>query len=308
MLACRSLILLQLLVLGISGPTFAAERPALSAAERKKLETQWAAQRVAIKTADVRFRYFIAVRAGLKELSVKQFDALLSKSGIDSDPQEMEDFALSLVKPKVEFPAKWTEGRIQLDGRNRREGLFQHVRVVDGTTDVGVSEGGTTRQVNLSPVGKSRRHMTHVNEIRSPPSPELSKTKFVKRRGKQIELQLRGNGSRWDVTVDQDTGGILSDILTRKGVVVSKRIQRNFKTDAGGVTWPRLSMTCKFRKGVLFMVRIFLVKECDFNQQVPATAFQVPINKGDVVVDSRPGKRRISTAIEFVNDARNYPN
>jgi hypothetical protein len=115
-----------------------------------------------------------------------------------------------------------------------------------------------------------------------------------------------------EFVIDTTNGACLNQV-TRGGQqnVQSEVLQGGFNADQTSVLFPKFNLHCSYEHGNLRKLVLFYLLSAEFNQSIDGSAFKVPAEAGDLIVDrrhvnnSRP--QRVSTSIDDVTKSNALP-
>jgi hypothetical protein len=287
----------------------------LHAGQAKDLTTYlaaWQAQDSAIVTAHFQVRLHRLPRGQEKAAPTrKEIMDILSNPDLDKFSVTLQKLKAALpINPQVTVPfwdlpvEIWQDdlrisSSMPLNIPGKRQGSIR--RVFSGKADT--EYNSFNRQANLY-AGKSHIALIDKNDLCFLPYP-LTPDRFGQPRPSPEKGKVIIDRGPVQLECDSETGQIAH--VTRKrvdGQIDKEVFQFGFRTYPGGIAIPQVSVHLEYDpKSNPSLLTVYVLEKAEFNIELAADAFKVPVPKGTNILDLRfdpnqPSVRRISKPID----------
>jgi hypothetical protein len=276
----------------------------------QRLQQVWESRSGQVRTARIHFRFVAIPPARINETLVPEEVAALieifdDQLTIDELPQCIE-----FLSSMPEDVGGGIDVLLTVDGNKRSE----ETRLIRQTTntDTVIRHSKSNRQIDLVERNESHSYSHRMSDL-AIPNPVSILEGFAAGRiavdqveDGQLRVSAESTSGRLRVEylvsnerclIDQMD---LTDISTR---TLTNRIYNLGYRETDGIWFPTASAAFRFKNGRLRSAYLRIITDSQFNNELDAGAFDVPVKKGETVVDHRLDPPRVFTAAEDVSNA-----
>lgn len=283
-----------------------------SSADTTSVSASWSSLKSAAATAEIRFlkTTMTVEKTGLSPKQVTDIvDGLEAGPGDDLFSEVIHKMNPALEKRFSEHDQEqqswslWEERTLFFDGFSERSigDNDEHLR----TENLHLMHNFKSRAVECYERGQCPFFYYGLEWLLGVPPPHvLDDADVVDASAASLKLDL-GNGRH--IVVDPENHLPIRDETIGGDGSISKLIfYRNQTSYPGGVTLPAVKLQVSFQRGVAKHVMLSAILDAEFNLDIPAEKFEMPVKEGTVLADLRNGERRSRRVKNDVSNAGEY--
>ena len=265
---------------------------------KERLQAQWAGQRSALVNG--RFKLKVIFTSCVKPLPRDHVNTLLSEADLLSGNQGLTFLYDSLCSPDpdrapvahwVEYDLAIQDGKAVQVGKQRlKNGEMVTSTAQNGSSQVDVQVTPESKQAVIT-TGKERIRQLRLSDLRLvPASDSEALAPYQVRLLTDGKIELTGKDTT--LVVDLSTG-FVDHAVAAAGNTLREIRQYGRVQNSDGVIFPRALVSADYREGNLVLIKVIVVDEATFNEDLGEKAFTVAAPTGTVVFDRRqPGRSR----------------
>lgn len=256
-----------------------------------QLWSLWDVRRTEVATASIRYRDYSAHPSSELRLSIAEFRGVLSEYDLVARPDDLRDL-LPRISDRV--PAReppWKLSQLTVQGSQVRWSAPPFDALIDGDQEYHFD--ADNQQVNVYPLGRSRRYIARLNDLRFIPWPGIDRSDYRAERMEGGRVRLSNATSDW--MLDESTGITLwREVSLEPGAEpLREEWEQGIVEYPGGVPFPTVSLRAAYRDGYLASAWFRIVESAEFNVDLEPAAFQLATLGRVTVVDYRGEQKRV---------------
>ena len=248
---------------------------------------RWWRQPREVGSAHIKFHLHRSGPNSYLPLKPEEIQAILTEVDLEKHPGNFAEFLSKVLKPERRGQLS-SEGEFFALGLKTHERLGTHSeRVSDGDLDLNKREG----QVDVHRGDTSRVHRFTLSDFRHE-GRVTDASEFEQELKPPGELVLKRDreGRQLRISADWATGFVRRESFFSGGQLTSDVLQFAPQTHPGGIVFPRLKLRLSYRDNELSTLESIYLETAEFNGNLPADAFQLPVAPPVLVIVHEPGK------------------